>query len=112
MSNLEEQILSTLARKNYQPLKPKALARKLGVPSSQYAEFRRALRSLAKNNRLEIGKNHTVRHIQPHGTVAGIYRRTSGGFGFVRPHAIDGRTGPEIMIREASARDAVTGDEV
>src|SRR5262249_40497448 len=41
-----------------------------------------------------------------------IYRRTTSGFGFVRPHAIDGRAGPEILIREANALDASTGDEV
>jgi ribonuclease R len=112
MPNLEEQIVSVLARKSYQPLKPKALARKLGVPSSQYSEFRHALRSLVKKNRAEIGKNHTVRPIQPHGTVTGIFRRTGSGFGFVRPHAIDGHAGPEILIREANALDASTGDEV
>ena len=112
MPNLEEQIVSLLARKNYQPLKPKALARKLGLPSSRYSEFRHALRSLVKNHRAEIGKNHTVRPTQPHGTVTGIYRRTTSGFGFVRPHAIDGRAGPEILIREGDALDASTGDEV
>ena len=112
MPNLEEQIVSLLARKSYQPLKPKALARKLGVPSSRYGEFRHALRSLVKSHRAEIGKNHTVRPTQPHGTVTGIFRRTTSGFGFVRPHAIDGHAGPEILIREADALDASTGDEV
>lgn len=112
MPNLEEQIVSLLARQSYQPLKPKALARRLGIPSSQYAHFRQALRSLVKKNRAEIGKNHTVRPTRPHGTVTGIYRRTTSGFGFVRPHAVDGRAGPEILIREANALDASTGDEV
>src|SRR5206468_1039169 len=71
-----------------------------------------ALRSLVKDNRAEIGKNHTVRPTRPHGTVTGIFRRTGSGFGFVRPHASDGRAGPEILIREANALDASTGDEV
>src|SRR5438445_1147274 len=112
MPNLEEQIVSALARKSYQPLKPKALARKLGLPSARYAEFRQALRSLVKQNRAEMGKNHTVRPTQPHGTVTGIFRRTTSGFGFVRPHAIDGHAGLEILIREGNALDASTGDEV
>src|SRR5712692_2721955 len=112
MPNLEEQIVAALARKSYQPLKPKALARKLGLPSSRYAEFRHALRSLLKMNRAEIGKNHTVRPTQPHGTVTGTYRRTTSGFGFVRPHASDGHAGPEILIREGNALDASTGDTV
>src|SRR5437870_1236770 len=113
MLSLEEQILAALARKTYQPLKPKALARKLRIPSSQYREFRHALRGLLTEKRVEIGRNHTVRPTPPHGTVTGIYRRTSTGSGFVRPHAIDGQVaGPEIFIREEDALDAATGDEV
>jgi ribonuclease R len=112
MPTLEDRILSAFAAKNYQPLKPKALARKLGVPSSQYGDFRRVLRDLVHGGRAEMGKNHTVRPARPHGTVTGIFRRTSLGFGFVRPHAIDGHAGPEILIREENALDAVTGDEV
>src|SRR5438132_13328374 len=100
MPNLEEQIVSVLGRKSYQPLEPKALARKVGVPPSQYQEFQHALRSLVKKNRVEISKNHTVRPTRPHGTVTGIFRRTGSGFGFVRPHAVDGHAGPEILIRE------------
>ncbi len=109
---LEEQILSAVARKNYQPLKPKALARKLGLSAKEYSQFRWTLRELTKQGRLVIGKNHTVRPTPPHGTVTGIFRRTSAGFGFVRPHVIDGQAGAEILIREENALDAVTGDEV
>ncbi len=112
MPSLEEQILTTLSRKSYQPVKPKALARKLGITSAHYAEFRQVLRSLMKQRRVEIGKNHTVRATPPHGTATGIYRRTGSGFGFVRPHAIDGHAGPEILIRAENALDAATGDEV
>src|SRR5262245_16372467 len=112
MPNYEEQILAAVARKSYEPLKPKALARKLGVPQKFYAEFRQAVRDLVHQKRLTFGKNHTVRPTEPHGTVTGIFRRTSQGFGFVRPHAIDGKAGPEIFVREGDTLDAVTGDEV
>jgi ribonuclease R len=109
---LEEQILAAIARKNYQPLKPKALARKLGLPAKEYSQFRWALRELIEQGRLILGKNHTIRPTPPHGTVTGIYRRTSTGSGFVRPHVIDGQAGAEILIRPENALDAVTGDEV
>src|SRR5262245_55344991 len=112
MPNFEEQILAAIGRKNYEPLKPKALARKLGVPQKHYGEFRQTLRSLAGEKRVTFGKNHTVRPAQPHGTVTGVFRRTSAGFGFVRPHIIDGKAGPEIHIREGDTLDAATGDEV
>ena len=57
----------------------------------------RTLRSLIKQGRLEVGKNHTVRPAPPHGTVTGIYRRTATGVGFVRPHVVDGQAGPEML---------------
>jgi ribonuclease R len=112
MPDLEAQILAVLSRKSYHPLKPKALARKLGVSAAEYGEFRRTLRELSRQNRLEIGKNHTVRNAKPHGTVTGIYRRTSTGVGYVRPHPIEGNAGPELRIRMDDSLDAATGDEV
>src|SRR5262245_41913028 len=48
MTDLETQILAIVARKSYHPLKPKALARKLGLPASQYGHFRHAVRGLLK----------------------------------------------------------------
>ncbi len=112
MAELRDRILGALGHKNYEPIKPKALARKIGVSSRQYSDFRRALRELIQQGSAEMGKNHTVRPARPHGTAAGIFRRTSGGFGFVRPHIVDGHAGPEILIREEDTLDAVTGDEV
>ncbi|HEV3236572.1 MAG TPA: ribonuclease R, partial [Gemmataceae bacterium] len=85
---------------------------KMSVPASQYNDFRRALSELLNKGRVERGKNHTIRKAQPHGTIVGIFRRTGSGLGFVRPHLVDGKAGPEILIRENNALDAVTGDEV
>jgi ribonuclease R len=112
MPDLEALILAAVQRKSYEPLKPKALARKLHVAGSQYTAFRQTLRDLVKQKRLEVGKNHTVRAAQPHGTITGGYRGTSARFGFVRPHAVDGTVGPEIYIPEGKSLDAATGDTV
>ena len=112
MDDLAKRILAAVTRKDYKPLKPKALARKLGVPHTQYAEFRRVLRELLRQGRLERARNEGVRAIPPHGTVTGVFRKTSGGTGFVRPHAVDGAAGPEALVRPEDALDAATGDEV
>jgi len=112
MPDFTEQILAAVGRKSYEPLKPKALARKIGVPQKHYGEFRNALRELVKQGRLQFGKNHLIRPAGQHGTVVGTYRRTSSGLGFVRPHVVEGKAGADIAVREDDALDAATGDEV
>jgi ribonuclease R len=112
MPDLTEQILAAVGRKSYTPLKPKALARKIGVPQKLYGEFRSVLRELIRQGRVQFGKNHVVRPAGQHGTVVGIYRRTSTGLGFVRPHVVEGKGGADVAVREDDALDAATGDEV
>ncbi|MCI0738506.1 MAG: ribonuclease R, partial [Gemmataceae bacterium] len=112
MNELEKEILAAVAQPSYHPLKPKALARKLGLSANQYVQFKGSLRALLRNGRIEIGKGNAVRPVAAHASVTGIFRKTSGGFGFVRPHAVDGAQGPEIFIPEEAVGDAVTGDEV
>src|SRR5258708_29853083 len=108
----DEQILATVGRRSYQPLKPKALARKLGISTPQYPDYRKALKELLQQGRLELAKNHTIRPVAPHGTVTGTFRRTSTGTGYVRPHLIEGQSGTEIRIPESESLDAAAGDTV
>jgi ribonuclease R len=111
MADLAEQVMAILSANKYSPVKAKALARKLGVGKGQLPQLRRALRELIKEGRVEYGRNHTIRATAPHGTVVGVFRRTSHG-GFVRPKLMDGKSGAEIRIRDEDALDAATGDEV
>ena len=110
--SLEKRILATLAHRRYTPLKPKALARKLGLPEAEYPQFKRLLRQLIAAGRVELGRNDTLRAPKPFGTVVGIFRRTPSGHGYVRPHAVDGLGSPEITIADPFSTDASTGDEV
>jgi ribonuclease R len=106
---MENRILATLGRKNYVPVKPRTLARQAGVPASDYGEFRRVLQDLAKKGKVTFGRNHAVRPATIEaGTIAGTFRKTGSGRGFVRP--TDG--GPEIAISDRGALDATTGDTV
>lgn len=112
MSTLETHILNAVTHSSYQPLKPRALARKLGLAAGEYDEFKVVVRRLVKEGRLHLGKNNTLRPVGAHGTVTGVFRKTSGGFGFVRPHLVDGKPGEDIYIPEESVGDAATGDAV
>jgi ribonuclease R len=111
---MEQKILAVLARKNYIPLKPKALARKVGIRPADYPHFRKALRDLVDQGKAQYGKSHTIRPGgMPADTVTGIFRRLASGRGFIRPKAPPGPAAPaEIAIGEDDALDAATGDEV
>src|SRR5262249_55691976 len=66
MADFSEQILALVRRRNYQPLKPKALARKLGAGAPAYPEVKRALRGLPPARRLELCQNHPIPPLPPH----------------------------------------------
>lgn len=112
MHELEQQILATVSSKTYQPLKPKALARKLDHGGARYELFKKVLKGLIAQGRLELGKSNAIRPAGQHGTVTGIFRKASGGFGFVRPHPVEGKAGLDIHIPESAVGDASNGDSV
>ncbi|HZZ82210.1 MAG TPA: RNB domain-containing ribonuclease [Gemmataceae bacterium] len=112
MSDLISRISATVAHPNYHPVKPKALARKLGLPTSEYENFKDALKELIRQGRLEIGKGNAVRPLSRQGTVTGVFRKATAGFGFVRPNPDEGHKFNEVFIPEEAVRDAATGDIV
>lgn len=110
--SIADRILAAVNRRTYQALKPKALARKIGVPTKDYAKFQSVLRDLVNQGRVDVTKSHAIRPVQPHGTITGTYRRTGTGVGYVRPPLVDGLPVPEVRVAEADALDAATGDTV
>lgn len=112
MAALADDILHHISKRTYKAVKPKALARKLGVRQSDYQRFRQVLKELANDGRLTLGKNHTIEPAKPHGTVVGIFRKNAAGFGFVRPHATEALAGQDVFIKSSNVGDASTGDEV
>jgi ribonuclease R len=112
MPDYEQLVLATLARKDYKPLKAKALARRLGVTDAAYPEFRQVLRALVKQGKIVFGAQHTIRSAGAQHTVIGIYRRFSSGVGVVRIGAVGGQEAVEYFIAQHHALDAISGDEV
>jgi ribonuclease R len=111
-NSFEDRILAALSKRGYTPVKPKVLAKKLGVSAAEYAAFRKVLRGLHKQGRIEFGKDHVIRQVGAHGTVTGVFRKAAGGFGFVIPHAVEGKIGRDIFIPERATHDASSGDTV
>src|SRR5690606_23643324 len=58
---LDERILRHVRSANYQPVKPRVIARQLGLPDEQKPELRRAIRRLAKRGLIEYGAKHIVK---------------------------------------------------
>ena len=113
MPDLTTRIVDALGRPSYSPLKPKMLAKRMNVGDDEYPEFRRTLRQLVHDGRVEVGRNNTLRLADKHGSTVGTYRRTTSGRGFVRPDMKPGEVPhPDIMIREGRELDAANGDRV
>ncbi len=111
MHEFEDRILALVAQADYKPLTLKAMSRRFDVGPDDYAAFRSVVKQLLRDQKLEIAKNKTLARPSVKGAFVGIYRRTSRGFGFVRPLRSEGRTN-DIFIPPDAGKDAATGDEV
>ncbi len=121
--NLQQQILDFVARRNYRPVKPRVIAKRLSVPKDRAVEVKRAIKQLVRRGQLAYGANHLVQPAvaaEPKGNrIVGGFRRHEKGFGFVTPSGAP-PSGEEaaaaevkdIYIPAKRAGDAATGDVV
>lgn len=109
---MNDLVVRHLAKPEYRPVKPKILARQLGIADDEYNTFRRTLKDLAKQGQIEFGPGHSVRAVGGKNLVAGIYRQLPSGRAIVRPHPVEGKTPGEISVAAEASLDAATGDEV
>ncbi len=114
MDEHTDRILGYFGRDDARPSTAKALAKRLEIDPEQFIEFRRTLKRLIREGKLDIAKDKTLsKPAVKVGTVVGTFRRTSKGFGFVRPQgAPKGQRDQDIYISAEAAGDASTGDEV
>jgi len=107
---LSERIIEFVSRRGYQPRKPRALARAMGIEDDQYGAFRQAVKTLARSGRIVLGTKNAITLPESAGMMVGIYRANSRGFGFVTPET-PGLHG-DLFVPEGCGLDAVTGDTV
>lgn len=111
-TKLEERIVELLAEPQYQPIKPKAIARKLGVGASDYSHFRTMLSTLIRRGRIEVSKKNTLRLASSHQQIVGVFRPIRRGGGWVHPKPGQGKQTGDIYVRARNVRDAAGGDLV
>ena len=121
-AELQQSILDLVGRPSYQPVKPRLIAQRLGVPKNEAKEVKQAIKQLVRQGRLAYGTNHLVRPADPTrattNRMIGVFQRTQKGFGFVRPTgdvaaaaAPDGQR-QDIFIPAKRTGNAATGDTV
>jgi ribonuclease R len=111
MTEFAQAVLKLIALPKYTPISAKRMARQLQVATEDYPEFRKAVKRLVKEGKLDLAKDKTLRQPDRAGLIVGLFRRTAKGFGFVRPHSSDARI-DQIYIPPEATRDASSGDEV
>ncbi len=123
-------VLDLVLEQNYQPLKPRAIARKLDLLDEE-REVRRAIKRLARDGKISFGSKHLVSKPVPgkkreklrddkgktlkrkDNEIVGIFHRASAGFGFVTPEdsfATD--RSDDIFIPRSRTADAAHKDKV
>ncbi|QEH32971.1 Ribonuclease R [Aquisphaera giovannonii] len=111
MADFSEQVLRLVAAPDYRPITLKAMSRRLSVGTDDYPAFRDQVKRLVKQGKLDVHKDRTLSRPDHSDAIVGIFRRSSRGFGFVRPHQSGDRS-EQIYVSPDSAGDASSGDEV
>ena len=116
--DLMQAILELVNKPDYKPIKPRVIAKKLGITTDRGVEVKKAVKKLVSTGRLTYGAGHLV---QPAGAarakgnrMVGLFQRRDGGFGFVRPSgAVPGDAEvADVYIPARRTKDAATGDVV
>jgi ribonuclease R len=132
-ADLRHAILQYVHNQAYRPIKPKVIAKNLGLVGEAAEDVRKTIKQLIKEKQLRFGPSHQVFPVdgdRPAGKkdakqktgdstkstnhITGTFRRNAAGYGFVRPEGTlraDGRDA-DIFIPANGAGDAASGDVV
>ena len=91
-------------------LKPRQLARQLGVDDEQYSTFREAVKALRDSGRIVLGAHNAITLPSVGSQVVGYYRPNPKGFGFVVPE--DPNAHGDLFVPAGKSGGALTGDKV
>ena len=103
-------IIKFLAEKSYRPVKPRQLAREMGVSDKQYDTFREAVKRLRDRGRIVLGERSAVMLPQMGKRVVGTFQANPRGFGFVVPENPNAHG--DLYVPEGAGGGAMTGDRV
>jgi len=105
-----EVILKHLADKDYHPLKPRQLAKRMGVAEEEYGPFRQAIKQLHDGGRIVLGAKDSLMLPEISNRIEGYYRANPRGFGFIEP--LSPNSHGDLFIPPRKSLNALNGDTV
>jgi len=130
MPELSDAILRHVNDERYRPVKPKTIAKKLGLENDDVPRVKKEIKRLVREKKLAYGPSHLVCPVQADHPAAkvgeqpaknkrpkqitGMFRRNASGYGFVRPEGTTKSEGrdSDVYIPANGAGDAASGDTV
>ena len=103
-------IVKFLSAREYQPLKPRQIARQMGVGEGDYGAFRLAVKRLRDTGRAVLGGRNALMLPEMTRQVVGVYRANPRGFGFLVPDTPNAHG--DLFIPRGAAGEAMNGDRV
>ena len=109
-NNYADAILKYLSENNAQKLKPRQLARQLGVEDAEYNTFRDAVKQLRDNGRVVMGAKNAITLPLLGNELVGYFRQNPRGFGFIVPESPNAHG--DLYVSADAVAGAMTGDKV
>ncbi|MCP4377216.1 MAG: VacB/RNase II family 3'-5' exoribonuclease, partial [bacterium] len=103
-------ILKYMSDREYQPLKPKQLARWMGVDEEAYGTFRASIKRLRDAGQVVMGGGNSLMLPEMPGRVTGFFRQNPKGFGFITPESPN--SNGDLFIPPDAVGGAMDGDLV
>lgn len=110
MERLKKQILTTLTRRDYQPLPPKKLAAAMGVGADEYPTFQAAVEQMRSRQQIVVDAKKNVTLPAMGHRVVGTFRANPRGFGFVIP--LEPNAYGDLYVAAADTGGAMNNDTV
>ncbi len=103
-------ILEFLSSRDGQPLKPRQLARQMGIGESEYGSFRDSVKRLRDSGRIVLGSGNALTLPSMGKEMVGKFRSHPRGFGFVVPETPNAHG--DLFIPPGQSGAAMDGDTV
>ena len=90
-NDLQSLIWELVNAPDYKPIKPRQVAKKLGLSNDDARLLKRTIKRMIKDRRLVWGPKHLLmkgQSSQPgpkSQDIVGVYKKAAAGYGFVRP---------------------------